>query len=405
MAKAKTTTKEKFILHEKTMEMNITHELLNLSNGWPWRHRGLKDHYLHSYWFWEEFEGQWHSVHKPAIAYGLHTGSEGTASLEGKEGGGFDAAILGKKGDFFAFIQYKVGELATIPNRIKFGLSTVDNSAFVNANPNTPKGRKRVVKPSQFQLFWNLFRKSQEITNQVVTIGDTNPCFYAFPAFTSMQEVLAHSGLFLERTRIVGINEIVDDAGKATPPIQLFDNSEHHYSFVKSDLSTPQIESDPKDASDRDSQYGFVGDIVMVRLWRALKYIDPRFRESSMIVRFLLTMHALWILGVYPTKDFIQWAQDYKRELEPVFPIIMDLLEFRYQTTDLVSSTWEKGIAKHMENRIEKFVDSNVEQFKNGTDIPVPDLVAFRPLSENGEVTFPKDFSFRKLPHLTCLVL
>ncbi len=385
--------KKEFLFHEKTLEMNITHELLNLANGiverWnvPYPYRDP---------FWHYFWGLHLQVDKQAIAYGLHTNVEGKASLDGIDGGGHDFALLANSGDFMAFFQIKAGVLKKEdPGRISFDLSTKWK--------NGKKGTSQPKKPSQFRLFWDLYRKSDDAdTTLIPDKNDTNPTYYIFPGFSGISEVFANAGKLLRRTRIVSPELIVADASASGK--NLFRDEKHGYSLDLNTMRIPMIESKKTEATDDDSQYAFVGDILMIRLWRVLN-TSPQLRNKSVkFVQFVLKISVFQILGIYPSAEFMKWAQNNSKDIEIYGYRIFRWFERFDQRSQNEENFWENGIIKHLDTRIDAY-STEIEGQSVGQSLPIPALLAFRHVKESGRVPFPNDFAIEEFSNLYCLVL
>src|SRR5690554_1039010 len=93
---------------EKTLESNITHELLNLADSWYWF---LTDIPLWRYWrprYRLPFV-----KHPKSTSAGFHITTEGKDDPTGNAGGGFDIRIKAGFGKHLLFIQFKKGDLKT----------------------------------------------------------------------------------------------------------------------------------------------------------------------------------------------------------------------------------------------------------------------------------------------------
>ncbi len=92
--------------HEKSLESNITHELLNLADSWCWF---LTDIPLWRYWR-PRYRLPFIKFPKSTSA-GFHITTEGKDDPTGTAGGGFDIRIKAGIGKHLLFIQFKQGKL------------------------------------------------------------------------------------------------------------------------------------------------------------------------------------------------------------------------------------------------------------------------------------------------------
>ena len=94
---------------EKTLELNITHEILSLTDSWFWI---LSSSSLSKYWK-PKYLLPFHKINKPTAA-GFHITTEGNSDSTGENGGGYDVRIKSGIGNNLLFIQYKLGEFETV---------------------------------------------------------------------------------------------------------------------------------------------------------------------------------------------------------------------------------------------------------------------------------------------------
>lgn len=199
-------------LHEKTFELNITHELLNLADSWSWF---LSDISLWKYWR-PRYRLPLFDL-KPGLATGLHINIEGKNDPTGESGGGYDVRIQTHDGRLL-FVQYKNSVLES---------ASPDPQSIFNTPPHAHLafGINNNNKKDQHVLLQNLANSIGSRQNNAVV--------YAFPLFADMQEVIAASGKLLRKTKFVSVADI--DAEASKKGITIIKGKKHHFRVCRID--------------------------------------------------------------------------------------------------------------------------------------------------------------------------
>jgi hypothetical protein len=180
--------------HEKSLELNITHELLNLADSWYWFLLNIP---LWKYWkpgYQLPFQNS-----PKSLAYGLHINVEGKDDKTGNNGGGYDVKIKSGKRGHLLFIQYKKG----------------------NFEQNGPGGESIFTKYAPHEHF--IFKINTPKTNQhfklrnlAQGIGTTNGncVVYALPLIRDIEEMEKNAGKLIRKTKFISIHDLDTQAKK-----------------------------------------------------------------------------------------------------------------------------------------------------------------------------------------------
>lgn len=200
--------------HEKSLELNITHELLNLADSWYWF---LIDIPLWRYWR-PRYKLPFLKQPKSTCG-GFHITTEGKNDPSGNAGGGYDVRIKTGKGNHLLFIQYKKGELIKT--------NTIPSSEF--AKPPHEHYKFKINSTSTNQHF--------VLRDLIARIGSQkgNAVVYAFPLIEDMEELERYAGKLIRRTKFVSVNDI--DLQAAKDQVLINRNEEHSFKICKINMN------------------------------------------------------------------------------------------------------------------------------------------------------------------------
>lgn len=200
--------------HEKSLELNITHEILGLADSWYW--------FLSEIPLWRYWRPRYRLPflkHPRSTAGGFHITSEGKSDPTGEQGGGFDVRIKAGLGGHLLFIQYKLGErISTSP----------DPKSIFNSAPH-----------EHFK-----FKINSTSTNQHFLLRDLadgigkakgNAIVYALPLIADMAELEAFAGKLIRKTKFVSIADI--DAQATLNGVTIAKNVEHSFRVGVDDMN------------------------------------------------------------------------------------------------------------------------------------------------------------------------
>lgn len=177
--------------HEKSLELNITRELLNLSDSWAWF---LTDIPLWRYWR-PRYRLPFLKFPQ-STAGGFHITDEGTSDPTGEAGGGYDVRIRAGNGGHLLFIQYKKGDL-------------------LKRSPGA--GSIFDIAPSEhFKFKINSSSTNQHFLLRELADGvgkeKGNAVVYAFPLIKDMEELEKNAGSLIRKTKFVSVADVDQQA-------------------------------------------------------------------------------------------------------------------------------------------------------------------------------------------------
>lgn len=234
---------------EKTLEVNITHELLNLADSWYWF---LTDIPLWRYWR-PRYRLPFLKYPK-STAGGFHITTEGKNDPTGEEGGGYDMRIKAGIGGHLLFIQFKMGDL------IK--LSPDPNSIFNSLPFDHYNFRINGTKTNQHFLL-------RDLANGVGAHSG-NAVVYAFPLISDMEELERNSGKLIRRTKFISVNDIDSQANLNNVTINR--NQIHNFRIGKDNMNRCEVNSDTFSFEGEDKTPDIIADIVAVKFYETLSF-------------------------------------------------------------------------------------------------------------------------------------
>jgi hypothetical protein len=206
------------VLHEKTLESMVNHELLNLADSWYWF---LTDIPLWQYWR--------PRYRLPFIPYpkstsaGFHINIEGKDDPTGNAGGGFDIRIKAGNGGHLLFIQYKKGTI--------YAEDADPGSIF--STP--PKEHYR------FDINTSSTNQHFVLRNLAKGIGSAqyNAVVYGFPLIKDMDDLEAKAGRIIRHTKFVSVTDI--DTQARIKNIEFKLNEKHSFRICSSDMNKCEL--------------------------------------------------------------------------------------------------------------------------------------------------------------------
>ncbi len=233
---------------EKTLELNITHELLSLADSFWWflQPIGLR-RYWRPYWRFPLLD------YPKSYATGLHI------NLEGKEGGGYDVCI-NSPSNFqggvprLLFMQFKAGEekpFNTNASSIFHGDAQNEKVHIeFDINSNTKKNQHRLL---------------QELATKA---GNNDAVAYVFPRIVTVEQLSKNIGNLLSKTSIISISEMDEKAAENNVTID--DGNAHKFRTCYDDLEKTEINYFFFFFGKQKNPGEYLGEIFAIRMFRAL---------------------------------------------------------------------------------------------------------------------------------------
>lgn len=297
-------------LSEKTLELNITHELLNLADSWHWF---LTDIPLWRYWR-PQYKFPFTRFPKSTSA-GLHTTSEGKDDSTGEAGGGFDVRIKTSRGNHLLFIQFKVGEFCTTSPDPKSEFEKAPHDHFVFKINGTKTNQHFVLR---------------KLAND---IGDKkgNAVVYGFPLIKDMDELEKNSGNLVRKTKFISIGDLDLEAKNASVVFEK--NRKHNFRICATDMNRCEVNYFYYYFYGTDRTPEIIADIITTRFQKILAHFIKEILANSKAndlyddyIRFGLqqayiqfTRYLLNYFEVSPKKinlSFLEYFSDYFHDEE-----------------------------------------------------------------------------------------
>jgi len=288
---------------EKTLESNITHELLNLADSWYWF---LTDIPLWRYWrprYRLPFV-----KHPKSTSAGFHITTEGKDDSTGNAGGGFDIRIKAGFGKHLLFIQFKKGELNTTSPDSSSEFSKPPHDHYVFEINGTMTDQHFVLR--------NLANGVGKLKNNAVV--------YAFPLIKDMNDLEANAGKLVRKTKFISIADIDKEATKAG--VTFTKGQIHNFRVGVPDMNRCEVNFFYFLFGSPDRTPEIIADIIATRFQKTLAYylkeIESNFKSYELFegyipfglqqsfiqyIRFLLHY-----FEVSPTKLNIPFLNSYK---------------------------------------------------------------------------------------------
>lgn len=249
--------------HEKSLELNITHEILNLADSWYWF---LTDIPLWRYWR-PRYRLPFLRFPKSSSG-GFHITTEGKNDPTGNAGGGFDVRIKTGIGGHLLFIQYKKGKLVTT--------SPTPSSEF--HNPPHDHFKFKINSTSTNQHF-----VLQDLANGIGA-QKGNAVVYAFPLIESMLDLEQNTGKLLRKTKFVSIADI--DTQAVSNNVKIKKDKEHNFRIGKFDMSRCEVNYYYYFFNGADRTIEIITDIIAIKFQKTLSYfikeIEKNYKKYSL---------------------------------------------------------------------------------------------------------------------------
>lgn len=251
-------------LHEKSLELNITHELLNLADSFGW-HLGNIAHFT----LWEPSKKDFKiNAVKKAVAYGLHSNTEGKDDDKGNAGGGYDVKIKSGQNESVVFIQYKKGKYSKKrPQNNKDGTKSifnVENAKYFKFELNSTKTNQH----------FKLRKLSDRITQQ-----NGNAVVYAFPLIKNIPDLDNNAGKIIRRTKFISIKDIDAESVRVGRPFQLDDH--HSYRICAQNMENSELNYYYYYYGGLDSSVGIICDTIILGIQKALQNFIKNINTSD----------------------------------------------------------------------------------------------------------------------------
>jgi len=289
--------------HEKSLELNITHELLNLADSWYWF---LTDIPLWRYWRPTNLLP--FLKFPKSTAGGFHITIEGKNDPTGNAGGGYDVRIKTGSGGHLLFIQYKEGKLVTTSPNLKSEFNNLPHEHFEFKINGTSTNQHFVLR---------------DLANGIGKIKG-NAVVYALPLIADMDELEANAGKLIRKTKFISIADIDYQAAAQTPSVSFVKGKEHKFRVGKEDMSRCEVNFFFFFFSGKDRVSEIVADIIAIRFQKTLSYfiktLETNYKKYGLLEEYIAnglhqsfvqyTRYLIHYFEVSPSKLDIPFIKD-----------------------------------------------------------------------------------------------
>lgn len=235
--------------HEKSLELNITHELLCLADKWSWF---LTDIPLWRYWR-PRYRLPFIQFPK-STASGLHPVLEGRNDPTGKAGGGFDVRIKAGYGKHLLFVQYKKGDYCT---------SSPNASSEFAKSPH-----------EHYKFKINSTSTNQHFTLRALASGiggkNGNAVVYAFPLIKNIAEMEIYAGKLVRKTKFISIADIDQQAQRDN--LVIAKGQEHNFKICSRDMNRCELNAEFIAYAGEDRTAEIITDLIGIQFQKHLTF-------------------------------------------------------------------------------------------------------------------------------------
>jgi len=282
-------------LHEKTLELNITHELLNLADSFDWQLSNIT-----SIGFWKTSHNySRRSFFKKSIAYGLHSSIEGLKDDTGEAGGGYDVKIKSGANESVVFIQYKKGVFSKKkPKNNKNG----NKSIFNVSNTKYFKFKLNSTKSNQH---FTLRKLSNNITKK-----PANAVVYAFPLIKDIIDLEKNAGKIIRQTKFVSILDIDNESNDKKHPFKF--GKSHSYRICAKDRNITEMNYYYYYYGGLDSSIGIICDVIILGIRKSINNLlnnptEKEFiKEHEKILELTIDSYKKYILKYFEVPAYLE---------------------------------------------------------------------------------------------------
>lgn len=354
---------------EKTLELNITHEILSLADGFWWF---LQPVSLKRYW-----RPHWRfpfMATPKSFATGLHI------NLEGKKGGGYDVCI-NSPSNFqggnprLLFMQFKAGveqQFNSDAKSIFYGDTTKPN-VHVEFDINSNKNR------NQHRL----------LTDLATSAGNGNAVVYVFPRIVNETQLQNNIGKLLNKTSFISIADI--DAKATANKVKIDDGNAHKFRTCYSDFNKSEVNFFFFFFGKPTNPGGQLGEIFAIRMYRALQalkkvqvdnYPISKYHVMDAMIRHILNLGLHFSIPLDNIENFLKDYSEFSNRLDYLYEF--DDLPRAYQI-ETSANEFVLDLFKDIIKSLSQYFKW-IEQIQNfeGVEIPSPPAEHTIEINSNG---------------------
>lgn len=354
---------------EKTLELNITHEILALADSFWWFLQPVSlKHYWRPHWRFPFIETP------KSFATGLHI------NLEGKKGGGYDVCI-NSPANFqggnprLLFMQFKAGVEQPFNSNTKsiFHGDATKPNVHVEFDINSNK------KKNQHRLLADLAKNA----------GNGNAVVYVFPRIVNETQLQSNIGKLLNKTSFISIADI--DAKATANKVKIDDGNTHKFRTCYSDFNKSEVNFFFFLFGRPTNPGGQLGEVFAIRMYRALQafkkvqvdnYPISRYHIMDAMIRHVLNIGLHFSIPLGNIENLLANYSGFNERLEYLYEF--DDLPKAYQTETTPNEFVLEIFNDIIKSLSQYFKWINQVQYFEGVEVPNPPKEYTIELNSNG---------------------
>jgi hypothetical protein len=382
---------------EKSLELNITHELLNLTDSWHWF---LSDIPLWRYWR-PRYRLPFLKFPK-STSGGFHITSEGKSDPTGEKGGGYDVRIKSGFGGHLLFVQYKMGEL-------------------ISKSPDP----KSIFSTAPFEHY--KFKINSTTTNQHFLLRELsdgigkvhgNAVVYALPLIGDMNDLESNAGKLIRKTKFISIKDI--DAQALINKVTITKNVEHNFRVGQLDMNRCEVNFFFFFFAAQDKGPEIIADIIALSFQKTLLYFINQIEENYMqynLYQGYITEGLQRAFGQYlryllhyfevSPKQLRNTSQALFREYNEVDYLEKEFSDYESTPRDIEIITTTFNALNLFSDYINNSVKQIEKEFKLNREMPVykPSFLISSQGDNGFQIKFSEEFSAEEIENISYLVI
>ena len=355
---------------EKTLELNITHELLSLADSFWWFLQPIS---LKKYW-----RPHWRfPLMQPpkSFATGLHI------NLEGKKDGGYDVCI-NSPSNFqggnprLLFMQFKAG------TEIKFNSNSASKFYGNKSNPNVH---------IEFDINKNKNKNQHKLLKELaLNAGQKDAVLYVFPRIVSIKQLEQNIGNLTRKSSFISIAEM--DKKASENGVNIDDGNAHKFRTCYNDYDKNEVNYFYFFFGREEKPGGLLGELFVIRMYRALMslkdvqsfdYPISKYHIIDAIIRHVMNIGFYFSIPYLEVLQKFGNSHNFKRRLK-----FFDRNENQPIGYDLKSdsSKHDLRIFNDIFESINQYIDwiEKIDIFNKDIKIPEPPLEYTIEVPDNG---------------------
>lgn len=288
---------------EKTLELNITHELLSLADSFWWFLQPIS---LKRYWR-PHWRFPFMQLPK-SFATGLHI------NLEGKKGGGYDVCINSPS-------NFQGGNPRLVFMQFKAGVEKPYNTNSASKFFGNPSSLNIHV---EFDINSNTNKNQHELLQKLaLKAGQEDAVVYVFPRIVNNNQLEQNIGNLIRKTSFISIAEM--DKKANDNGVKIDDGSAHKFRTCYNDYDKNEVNFFFFFFGKQEKPGGLLGEIFAIRMYRALMtlkevqnfdYPISKYHVIDAIIRHVMNIGLYFSISYTVVLEKFGNNHDFQRRLQ-----------------------------------------------------------------------------------------